>query len=250
MTTPALNAGGTHAADPVAAADASADRARILVWDAPVRVMHWLMVLSFAGAWLSAESERWRLLHITLGYTLAGLVAARLVWGLVGTQHARFVSFVRGPTAALDYLRALLQGRAPHFSGHNPAGALAIVGLLALAAATTALGWAVEAELGGDWLEEAHEALATGMLALVGLHVLGVVVGSLAHRENLARAMFTGRKLGPARDAIGRRWRALALVILIFVASFWAWQWQSSPAADTPAAASAGGHDDDDDDDD
>ena len=70
---------------------------RVLVWDAPVRVFHWLMVLSFAGAYLTAESERWRLLHVTLGYTMAGLVVFRMLWGLVGTRHARFASFVRGP---------------------------------------------------------------------------------------------------------------------------------------------------------
>ena len=67
----------------------------VLVWDAPVRVFHWLMVLSFAGAYLTAESERWRLLHVTLGYTLAGLIVFRLLWGLVGTRHARFSDFVR-----------------------------------------------------------------------------------------------------------------------------------------------------------
>lgn len=226
----------------------------ILVWDAPVRVMHWLMVLCFAGAWLSAEVGRWRPLHVTLGWTLAGLVAARLVWGVVGTRHARFVSFVRSPLAAWDYLRALVAGHAPHHTGHNPAGALAIVALLALGAMTAALGWAVESELGGEWLEEIHEAFASGMLAVVGLHLLGVVAGSVAHRENLARAMVTGRKSGPAGDAITRRWRVLAFVVLICVASFWAWQWQSAPAADAHAASRAGGvdrhhhhHDDDDD---
>lgn len=230
------------------------DTAPIPVWDAPVRVMHWLMVLCFAGAWLSAESERWHLLHVTLGYTLAGLVAARLIWGFVGTRHARFASFIRGPLAAWDYLRTLvITGRPPHHTGHNPAGALAIVALLALGALTTAAGWAVESEWGGEWLEEAHEALASGMLAVVGLHLLGVVAGSLAHRENLVRAMVTGRKSGPAGDAITRRWSALAIVILICVASFWAWQWQSAPTADTYAASRAGGgdrhhhHDDDDD---
>jgi cytochrome b len=171
------------------------------------------------------------------------------VWGLVGTRHARFASFVRGPAAAWDYLRDLAQGRAPQHTGHNPAGALAIVALLALAAATTALGWAVEMDLAGEWLEEAHEAAATAMLAVVGLHLLGVVVGSLTHRENLARAMVTGRKRGPASEAITRRWRPLATAILILVASFWAWEWQSAPAGDVPVAAH-GGHGDHDDDDD
>ena len=74
---------------------------KVLVWDVPVRVFHWLLVLSFTGAYLTAESERWRLLHNTLGYTVDGLVAFRLVWGLVGTRHARFSNFVRGPQAML-----------------------------------------------------------------------------------------------------------------------------------------------------
>ncbi|HET7525957.1 MAG TPA: cytochrome b/b6 domain-containing protein, partial [Burkholderiaceae bacterium] len=102
----------------------------VLVWDAPVRVFHWLMVLSFAGAYLTAESERWRLLHVTLGYTMAGLLAFRIVWGLIGTRHARFASFVRGRAAVMRYLRSLLGGRPEHHAGHNPAGAWAIVALL------------------------------------------------------------------------------------------------------------------------
>ena len=82
---------------------------KILVWDAPVRVFHWLMVLSFAGAYLTAESERWRLIHVTLGYTLGGLVAFRILWGLVGTRYARFAEFVRGPAAIRGYLQHMLR---------------------------------------------------------------------------------------------------------------------------------------------
>lgn len=166
----------------------------IRVWDLPVRLFHWLMVASFAGAWLTAESERWRLVHVWLGYTMAGLVAFRLLWGVVGPRHARFVNFVRGPQAVLRYLKSLLSGHAEYHEGHNPAGALAIVALLGLAALTTTLGWATYNDLGGEWLEEAHEAAASAMLAVVGLHLAGVVVASLAHGENLVRAMITGRK--------------------------------------------------------
>ncbi len=115
---------------------------KVLVWDAPVRVFHWLMVLSFAGAYLTAESERWRLVHVTLGYTMAGLVAFRIVWGLIGTRHARFSSFVRGPAAIAGYVRGLVRGRPEHHVGHNPAGALAIVALLGLTLVVTATGWA------------------------------------------------------------------------------------------------------------
>jgi cytochrome b len=211
----------------------------VLVWDAPVRVFHWLAVLSFAGAWLTAESERWRLLHVTLGYTLAGLVAFRLVWGLVGTRHARFSNFVRGPAAVAAYLRGLFQ-RAPHSAaGHNPAGALAIIGLLLLGVAVTGSGWALYNELGGEVLEELHELAANTMLLLVGVHVAGVVLASRLHHQNLVRSMFTGRQLGRPDEAIGNAWRGLAVVMVLAVAGFWAWQWQSAPVALDAGTASA-----------
>lgn len=220
--------------------------ATVLIWDAPVRVMHWLLALSFAGAWLSAESERLHLLHITLGYTMAGLVVARLLWGLVGSAPARFASFVRRPAAAWAYLRSLVAGRAQHHSGHNPAGGWAIVALLVLIAATAALGWATEIEALPGWLDEAHEVAANALMAVVVVHLVGVVVGSLAHRENLVRAMVTGRKRGRSSEAIHRARPWLAGLILISVVSFWALQWQSAPAA---SAVSAGVSQDDDDDD-
>ena len=98
-------------------------RSSTLVWDLPVRLFHWLLVLCFAGAWLTAESEHWRLVHVTLGYTMAALVAFRIVWGLLGTRYARFSSFVRGPSAVLAYLRSLSGPKPEHHTGHNPAGA-------------------------------------------------------------------------------------------------------------------------------
>jgi len=214
--------------------ETSASRAearRILVWDAPVRVFHWLMVLTFAGAWLTAESEHWRLVHVTLGYTLAGLVGFRLLWGLLGTRHARFASFVRGPRAAARYVGALLRGRPEHHAGHNPAGALAIVALLGLALVVTASGWATDGELGGDWLEELHEGAASVMLALVGVHVAGVLLGSLLHRENLVGAMISGRKPGPPEEGIRSAWRSVAALMLVAVLGFWWLQWQDAPTS-------------------
>ncbi|WP_298835180.1 cytochrome b/b6 domain-containing protein [uncultured Piscinibacter sp.] len=200
-----------------------------LVWDVPVRVFHWLLVASFAGAWITAESEHWRLVHVTLGYTMAGLVAFRVLWGLVGTRYARFSSFVRGPRAAFAYLRSLL-GRSPeHHTGHNPAGALAIVGLLALIGVTAASGFATYNDLGGEWLEELHELAANGLMALVVIHVAGVVVGSLVHKENLVRSMFTGRKPVPQGEGIRRGWATLAAVMIAAVLGFWWTQWQAAP---------------------
>lgn len=236
----------------------------ILVWDWPTRVFHWLMVLCFAGAWLTSESERLQLVHITLGYTMAGLVAFRVVWGLMGTRYARFASFVRGPAAAMSYVKGVIAREPQHHVGHNPAGAYAVLGLLALGAGVTLTGWLNDSGDAPHWLEEVHELLATGMLALVAVHVLGVVVGSLAHRENLVRAMFTGRKQGSPDQAIRSAWATVAAVMLCAVLGWWAWQWQHAPVAgpaESGSPVSATGtvgvwltalkkHDDDDNDDD
>lgn len=222
----------------------------VLVWDLPVRIFHWLMALSFAGAFLTAESERWRLVHVTLGYTVAGLVVFRLLWGLAGTRHARFASFVRGPKAVVRYLRSLLSGRPEQHVGHNPAGALAIVALLGLALLVTAAGWATYNEVGGEWLEDLHEGAANAMLALVGLHIAGVVLSSFLHRENLVRAMIDGHKHGAQEDGIRSPRTLFGVLLLAVVLGFWWMQWQDAPAAvaGTPTAlVQPGGrhHDDD-----
>lgn len=207
----------------------------ILVWDLPVRVFHWLLALSFAGAYVTAESERWRLVHVTLGYTVGGLIVFRLLWGLIGTRHARFASFVRGPAAVLRYLRSLLSGQPEHHVGHNPAGALAIVALLALGAVLVFTGWSTYNEVGGDWLEELHEGVANTMLAVVLVHIAAVLLSSRLHHENLVRAMITGRKQGEPTESARRPWRVLGVLLLVAVLAFWVQQWRSAPTAATGA---------------
>jgi len=202
---------------------------KIKVWDAPVRVFHWLLVLSFTGAYLSAESESWRLLHVTLGYTLGGLVAFRLVWGLVGTRYARFANFVRGPQAVLTYLRSLRKGQPQHHLGHNPAGAVAIVLLLLASVAVVGSGWAIYNDVGGEWLSELHDIAANSMLLVVAIHVAGVLAASRLHRENLVRAMVTGQKNGAPADGIRRTRAALAVLLVLAVLGYWWLQWQSAP---------------------
>lgn len=207
----------------------------ILVWDLPVRVFHWLLALSFAGAYVTAESERWRLVHVTLGYTVGGLIVFRLLWGLIGTRHARFASFVRGPAAVLRYLRSLLSGQPEHHVGHNPAGALAIVALLALGAMLVFTGWSSYNEVGGEWLEELHEGVANTMLAVVLVHIAAVLLSSRLHHENLVRAMITGRKQGEPTESARRPWRVLGVLLLAAVLAFWVQQWRSAPTAATGA---------------
>ncbi|MEQ1897886.1 MAG: cytochrome b/b6 domain-containing protein [Vicinamibacterales bacterium] len=171
-----------------------APEARVFVWDLPVRLFHWLLAAAFAGAMLTAESERLRLTHLRLGYAIAGLVLFRIVWGFAGNRYARFSSFVTGPSAVWQYLRAVPTARPEHHTGHNPAGAAVIVGLLGLALATGLTGWLGYEDLAGEWVIEVHGLTAYAMLTLVVVHVVGVLLASLRHRENLVAAMITGWK--------------------------------------------------------
>ena len=116
-------------------------------------------------------------------------------WAVVGTRYARLSSFAFGPRAVADYLRSLLTLRPKHYLGHNPAGSWVIYLLVLLGITAGATGYATYNDIGGDWMEDLHEGAANAMLTLVFVHVAGVVVSSLLHRENLVKAMVTGYKL-------------------------------------------------------
>lgn len=194
---------------------------RILVWDVPTRLFHWLMVLSFLGAFATGDSERWRDVHVALGYTLSGLIGFRLVWGIVGTRYARFASFAFGPSAVLSYAKSLLQLRPRHFVGHNPAGSWAIFAVLTLGILTVASGYGTYNEIGGEWLEELHEGAANVMLVLAVVHVVGVMATSLLHRENLARSMITGYKSGNGAQGIRHAHWIMGSALALGVLAYW-----------------------------
>ncbi|MFN3279567.1 MAG: cytochrome b/b6 domain-containing protein [Paracoccus hibiscisoli] len=164
------------------------------MWDGFVRLFHWSLVAMIAGTWLTAEGPK--VLHERLGYVIAILIAARLVWGLIGPRHARFADFVRGPRPVLAYLRDLRAGRERRYLGHNPAGGAMIVALLLAVTGTALTGWlqTTDAFWGSSAMESIHETLATLILVLAGLHAAGVLVESLRHRENLVLSMLTGTK--------------------------------------------------------
>jgi cytochrome b len=168
--------------------------ATVKVWDPFVRLFHWSLAALFLVAYATGdELER---VHIATGYAIAALVAARIVWGFVGPRHARFGSFVRPPREILAYLRdvALLEAR--RYLGHNPAGGAMIIALLAMLTGTCVTGYMMttEAYWGAKWVEEVHETLADLTIGLVVVHILGVLIASFEHRENLVKAMITGRK--------------------------------------------------------
>lgn len=208
------------------------DRDSVLVWRLPVRVAHWLLATGFVVAYLTEGEDEVIGIHAWAGYLVAALVLWRVLMGLVGPADMRFSGFVRGPRAVLDYLLGLLRRTAPRSLGHNPAGAAMIVLLLFSLAVTTGSGMALYAvrENSGPlaaWLyeptpkvspeatlqsgsasvekkvkrrkpgreiKEVHELFANLSLFLVLLHIGGVVLSSLVHRENLPRSMITGRK--------------------------------------------------------
>jgi len=211
---------------------------RVKVWDPLVRIGHWVLAGGFLLAYLTAEENQ--AIHVLAGYTVAVVVGVRVIWGIIGTHHARFANFVKGPGAVLSYLGGLFTGRSKRALGHHPAGAAMILALLLGVGGTAVSGMALyaieegqgplagwiapagegaageaagheEAEdeadepreaAGGDetgegaeeMYEDVHEAFVNFTLLLIALHVVGVIASSLAHRENLVRAMITGRK--------------------------------------------------------
>jgi cytochrome b len=201
------------------------EKAKVLVWDLPVRVFHWLLAVAFIGAFVTAESERYRQLHVALGYTVLGLLLFRLVWAFTGSRYARLSSFAFGPNAVLAYLRSMLSGAPTHYVGHNPAGSWSIYAIIALGVVAGVTGYAVDNETGARWTEALHEGAANTMLAVVILHVMGIIASSLVHRENLAKAMITGYKLGKQGDGIDKTRWLTATALACGVAVLWSLSW-------------------------
>ena len=192
----------------------------VKVWDWPVRVFHWTLAASVLGAFVTGENEDFERLHQTLGWVAAGLIAFRVVWGLVGTRYARFNEFIRGPAQVWAYIKSLRSGQPQHFVGHNPVGAVAVILLMGLTALSIYTGWLALAEDAAEWLEEAHEIAANTLITVVLVHVIGVLWSSRTHGENLLKAMLTGRKTALIEAGIHRNWGVLGLAMLMAVAWF------------------------------
>ena len=181
---------------------------QVRVWDPLVRILHWVLVVAFFAAYFVEPEDS--SIHVLAGYTVLGLVLVRLVWGFVGSEHARFSDFVYRPSVVLRYLADTARFRAKRYLGHSPGGGAMVVVLLIALLVTTVSGLMVYgadqhagplaswmagvSDQAEDTFEEVHETMANVTLALVLLHVIGVAVANLSHRENLVRSMFSGRK--------------------------------------------------------
>jgi len=164
------------------------------VWDPLVRAFHWTVAAGvIANLTFLREAKS---THINVGYVVLAALAVRLVWGVIAHGHARFASFVPGPSRFLAYVGAMLGRREPRYLGHNPAGAAMIVLLLILLAVIGTSGWmmGLDAFWGVAWVEELHETAANVLIGAVALHVIGAIAESLRHHENLPLAMITGYK--------------------------------------------------------
>ena len=164
---------------------------RIRVWDPFIRVFHWSLATAWLIGWVTAEEVP--RLHEQLGYFLLVLIGLRVVWGLVGTRYARFAEFLRGPATTLAYLRSLVSARPRDYIGHNPVGGWMIIVLMSMVVLTALSGVMLGGT--GEAGEELHEVLAHLTLVFVVAHVVGVLVSSLLHRENLVRSLLTGNKM-------------------------------------------------------
>lgn len=196
--------------------------ARVLIWDLPTRLFHWLLGAGFAGAagiaFLLDEDSGLYPYHAILGLGIAFMVALRVVWGFVGTRHARFRSFVFGPGAVLSYFRTVVTGTGATHAGHNPASAYAIFAILALVVAQATTG--VLLATGNEGAKELHELVAYALLGVVGAHIAGVVLHTLRHRENITGSMIHGRKEGAEDHAIGSA-RPVAGVVFLVLTAGW-----------------------------
>ncbi|MDZ4102612.1 MAG: cytochrome b/b6 domain-containing protein [Hydrogenophaga sp.] len=203
-----------------------------LVIDAPTRMFHWLFALSFVGAYLTADGERWRLMHVTLGYTLAGLLAFRVLYGLFGPRQAGLGQLWRKLAGAPAWLRSLTA--APGLAainwrqGQNLLMALAVFALLVMVVPLTLSGYGTYNDW-GDWLEDVHEFFGEAFLMVVLGHIALIAGLSLLRRKNQALPMLTGRVEGSGPSLVKRNRVWLAVVLLAAVLAFGIWQWQQSP---------------------
>jgi cytochrome b len=181
--------------------------ARIRIWDRPVRIFHWLIVLLIPVMWYTAEEDLMEQ-HRIAGFAMLGLLLFRILWGFVGSSTARFSNFVRGPRGVLLYLR----GRAPHTLGHSPLGGYSVLAMLGLLSVQVTLGLFASDEDGFvsgplarfisyDLSREIailHEDMFDVLLVLIGLHVAAILYYALVRRRNLITPMLTGSGTAPA----------------------------------------------------
>lgn len=193
-------------------------RSRILVWDLPTRLFHWFLtvglVACFSFALFADEHSLWFMTHMILGVVLGLMVVLRVVWGFVGSRYARFHSFLFSPASVLQYIQGAFSPKGLQYVGHNPGSSYAIFGMLFLLGTAVVTGLMMSG--GNEAGEELHAVSSYALIAVVVVHIIGVVWYSVRYQENITLSMFTGTKAGESADAIPSS-RPIAAMVFVAV---------------------------------
>jgi cytochrome b len=214
-----------------------------LVWDLPLRLFHWLLVVSMIGSWITAElGFDWMQIHMYLGYGTIGMVVFRIIWGFIGPRHARFSSFLTGPSGIWRYAKGLAAGTMIQTAGHNPLGGISVIVMLVLVGfqATTGLFATDDIVWTGpynpavsgataDRLTSLHHLNFNIILVAVALHILAIAFYFLVKKQNLTAAMFHGKKLVPEHEAITKSEVVKALVVIAISVGLVYWLISAAP---------------------
>ena len=220
------SANGTQATAPVP----------VRVWDVPVRLFHWLLVLLIIVMFVTGKlGGNWLEWHKRAGFSVLGLITFRILWGFIGSHHARFVNFLRGPEAVLAYIKSATRTDSPHHVGHNPLGALSVVTMLGVLLLQALMGLFANDDLMlegpfahlvskavSDQMTTLHKLNSTLILILIGVHLAAVAFAFFYKKENLVKAMVTGDKMLPASAATAPRpaWLAWVVGVCVAVATY------------------------------
>jgi cytochrome b len=193
---------------------------RVLIWDLPTRLFHWLLtagfLASFGIAQFTGEHSQWFPVHMIVGVSLGVVVLLRVVWGFTGSQYARFASFLYRPTVFAAYMRDALVAKTSRYAGHNPGSAYATFAILVLTAVVVSTG--LQMGVGSEAAEEVHVPAAYALAGAVAMHIAGVLWHSWRHRENLTLTMVTGWKDASPADAIHSTRPLAAAVFAVLIA--------------------------------
>lgn len=221
----------------------------VQVWDLPLRIFHWSLVIAITAAYVTGEfgGSQWAHWHGRIGAFVLALLVFRLIWGIIGTHHARFRSFVPTPGRIVAYLRGSWEG-----AGHNPLGALSVLALLLLLAAQVLTGLFSNDDISfagpwsnwidkttSDWLTGWHQQLFNGLAGLVGLHLVAILFYFVARRQNLVAPMITGERVlagGESVEPVSNLRARFLLAVSVAVAVTW-FAFRDSPVPPDPSAA-------------
>ena len=197
---------------------------KLLVWDWPTRIFHWLLAISMTLAfglanWVEKETPLFYI-HVVFGVLAGLLILWRLIWGVVGSKHAKWSELLFSPKATLGYFSEVLKGKGRYYVGHNPGGAAVALAILGGVGLTVISGLLISQ---AEFFEEAHEILPKIVMIFVVIHIVGVVIATVMHRESYTRAMFTGRKRAAEGDALSHASPIAALAMLVLVLGSWSY---------------------------